>query len=403
MNHRPVLLAALLAVVAVRGNVRGQDPQGTLRIVAEFDLPRHAQFLSLPVELNGKRYRFLIDTGASQTAFDLSLKDELGEPVDTIDVATAGDDIRLPVFACPAATIGKLPLREACARVVGFDLTAVREAAGKDIRGIVGMDFLRHWVVRINPDRGRVSLMSSVDETTAGSAHKLTRVDDIFFLSADIPGWGPEKFLVDTGAVYTSCDLETNLFEWLCHCQTVYGFGTVTYQAGSGRVSRRQGRLSQLTVGPFQHHGLLCCAHARLNIIGLEYLCRHIATFDFPNETAYLRPARRFGHRQPGSTTGLTLVPAAGQTVVDAVDPGSPAESAGIEAEDIIVAAPQSSVDPADIRSLYGFFYSHKGEEVELWVLRGNELLQMSLVPQEDWTWPRQTPAILAETACREE
>jgi hypothetical protein len=401
MTQRPLWLAVLFVVV-LRGEVHGQEAsQSTARVVAEFDISRHAGFLSLPVELNGKKYRFLLDTGASQTAFDLSFQDELGEPIDTIDVATGGSDLRLRVYACPDASIGNLPLRAGCANVVGLDLAAVREAAGKDIRGIVGMDFLRHWVVRINPDRGKIALLSSVDEATAGSPRKLTRVDDSFFLGADIPGWGPEKFLVDTGAVYVSCDLEENLFEWLCHCKTVFGFGTVTYEAASGHVTRRQGRLSQLTMGPFQHHGLLCSAHARLNILGLEYLCRYIITFDFPNETAYFRPAHGFGHREPGSSSGLTVLPQDGQAVVHAVDPTSPADSAGIEPEDVIVAAPQSTVDPVDIRRLYGLLYSRKGQEVELWVLRGNELLKMSLVPRDDWTWPQQDPETSSETACR--
>jgi Aspartyl protease/PDZ domain len=399
MNRCPLALA-LLVVAAAHSAVSGQEAApNTPRIIAEFDIPRHGEVLSLPVELNGRKYRFLLDTGASQTVFDLSFKDELGAPIDTLEFTTAGDTIRLPLFACPPASIGKLPMRALCANVAGHDMAAIREAAGKDIRGVVGMDFLRHWVVRINPDRGKVSLLSSVDETAAGFSSKLTRVDQAFFLSADIPGWGPDKFLVDTGAVGVSCDVEANLFQWLCECKTVFDFGTVTYEAASGRVTKRQGRLSQLTVGPFKHRGLLCSEHSGGNIVGLDYLSRYISTFDFPNEMAYFRPGRSFGHREPGSTSGLTLVSEVGEAVVHAVDPASPAENAGIEPEDVIVAVPQSNVDLADVRALYDLFRCRKGETLELWVLRGNALLRTTVVPSEDWTWPRPTPEI---SCCRE-
>jgi hypothetical protein len=270
---------------------------------------------------------------------------------------------------------------------------------GKDVRGVVGMDFLSHWVLRINPDRGKVSLLSSVDETTAGSSHKLTRVDDAFFLSGDLPGWGSEKFLLDTGAVGVSCDLEENLFQWLCQCKTVFDIGTNSYEAASGRVTQRQGRLGQLTVGPFQHRGLLCCAHGRFSIIGLEYLARYVVTLDFPNQTAYLRPSRRFGYREEGSLTGLTVVPEDGRAVVRAVDPASPAALAGIEPEDVITALPDSNVDPADVRAVYSLFQSHKGREMEIWLRRDGALLRTSVVPREDWTWPKPVPEI---SCCRE-
>jgi hypothetical protein len=388
MNRRPLLLAVLF-LSAAGSTVAAQDSAPVRpRVIAEFGISKHGEFLSLPLELNGKKYRFLLDTGATHTVFDLSFKDELGQPLDEVNVGTVDQDIQVPVFACPDASIGALPLRAACGHVLGFELTGVRKALGKDIRGIIGMDFLQHWVLQIHPERGKISFLSSVDETTAGTPERLTRVDDAYFLSAEIPGWGLEKFLVDTGSLgMTSCNMETNLFQWLCQCKTVFPFGTVMSEVWSG-VTARQGRLAQLTVGPFRHHDLLC-AECRLNMIGLEYLFRYVVTFDFPNETAYLRPCRSFARREPGSSSGLSLVEEDGQTVVHAIDPGSPAEVAGFEPDDVIVAAPQSSLDPAEVHELYDYFWSRKGEEIELWVLRGDELLQLRVKLRDDWTWPK--------------
>src|SRR5215471_12403369 len=60
------------------GQKVGLDPRNVLE---RFDVAKDGDALIVPVEFQGKTYRFLLDTGASVTVFDTSLEPQLGQTV----------------------------------------------------------------------------------------------------------------------------------------------------------------------------------------------------------------------------------------------------------------------------------------------------------------------------------
>ena len=51
----------------------------TPEVLAEFEIPGNTKHITLPVKFKGEEYQFILDTGATDTVFDDSFKDQLGK------------------------------------------------------------------------------------------------------------------------------------------------------------------------------------------------------------------------------------------------------------------------------------------------------------------------------------
>ncbi len=69
--------------------------------------------------------------------------------------------------------------------------------------------------------------------------------------------------------------------------------------------------------------------------------------------------------------------------VIASVAPGSPAEAAGLQVEDIVLRANDTEILRVD--DLIQFTHTHLGQQVELTLQRGNQILHLSLVPRTEW------------------
>ena len=84
----------------------------------------------------------------------------LGKPVGQYEAKTDAGDLKMKTYLPPEAAIGTLKL--SLGGPVGcFDLARLRERIGRDVRGILGMDFLRKKVVVFDFDEGRLQFLKS--------------------------------------------------------------------------------------------------------------------------------------------------------------------------------------------------------------------------------------------------
>ncbi len=110
------------------------------------------------VRIGAKEYPFVLDTGCTGSVFDTSLRPLLGQSIGAIEARdAAGKDLSLDLYPAPDACVGSLPMGDH--PVACHDFTAMREAAGRDIRGFLGMDFLENWIITIDFDEGRVDFL----------------------------------------------------------------------------------------------------------------------------------------------------------------------------------------------------------------------------------------------------
>lgn len=166
-------------------------------VLEEFAIDRDGGPLIIPVVVGGRSCPFVVDTGASFTLFDVSLRPHLAKDVEVKTLLTPTGPRQLTFASAPAASVGRLPLCKG-SPVLLHDLTQIREAVGIDIRGFLGIDFLANYVVKIDFERGRLTLSRSPGRDAGQRLPLLMRAQRPW-LEVNVMGAGPaEMVLVDT-------------------------------------------------------------------------------------------------------------------------------------------------------------------------------------------------------------
>ena len=360
-------------------------PRPTARRSFKFD-PDDCGVL-VPVRIGAKEYTFLLDTGCTMNVFDTSLQPYLGQPAGTIETRDAtGKFLPLALYSAPDAYVGSLPLGEH--RVACYDFTPIREASGRDIRGCLGMEFLKNWVISIDFDEGRVDFLpkgTAAQPAWGGSVPFEYGDTEMPRISATLGKDIETSFEVDTGCFGTG-DLDWVSLFLLSDRHEARNCGKVRQMALSGEYSSSVSRLSHLSVGPF-HHDNLRFSGGRKNILGLDYLSRYRVTIDFPNQQLYLAKAKRFASYDHGPTTGLGALFKASGIIIEYVDEEGPAFAAGVRAKDVLVelcGKPASVLKPREIGTL-----AKAGHLLTMTVERDGKRIQTSFIPYEYEDEPR--------------
>ncbi len=165
----------------------------------------------IPVEINGKRKLFWLDTGSSMSIVASDVAAECGiEPLvtDTLEVATTTGRVPARPAVIKKLQLGGISITNSTAMIVSSELMQVRlgeanaTAAAKKIDGIVGFDIISRLNVRIDYLNSTVRLAKSVKMPGRGPTKNLFWVGTpIVRLIA--PGGIPVHLGLDTGAQET--------------------------------------------------------------------------------------------------------------------------------------------------------------------------------------------------------
>ena len=342
-------------------------------VLAEFKIERGGRDLLLPVRIQEKECLFVVDTGATYSMFDVSLRRFLGEPIGTVEMKTAAEPIKLEQFNPPEAFVGNLDLREG-GPIGCLDLELLRRVMGKDVRGILGMGFLKNYVVRVDFDSGKVRFCrgDSRRHPELGRAVRLYNpggeVGGVLFVQGNLAGVGDIKLLLDTGRNVAG-DLVTELFEKARDKKAV-AEGPAATLAGTRRD--RKTRIRRLALGGFEHRELVM-DEGNQNLIGLGLLSRYVVTLDFPRMKMYLQKGQAFDKLDEIDMSGLHLWRLEGRIVVYSVDKSSPAEAAGIRPEDVVLKVGEADGAEMDLDDLRELLTSGDGKEIKMTIRRGEE------------------------------
>lgn len=377
-THRRAALLVLLMVGAGSATDR-TDRQPKTAGGEEFTIGRNGRLVLLPVQLGQRPIRCMVDTGASLTGFDESLRDELGDLQGTQPIETPAGTKSVEFFACPTARLGRESLNPD-GPVVCVDLEMARRASGKDIRGVIGMDVLRTRRMQIDFDRGTLRFLNALptDRSQLGEKVPLTFPRGGAPCCDVLLGEAVRKrFLLDTGAHGIS--VEASVFDELVDEQQIRSGTPFTSVTVAGAVQGGAGRLTSLAVGPFQHAGLRV---VRLNTstLGMRYLARFQVTFDFPGKALYLRPGERYSIPDLQATSGMTLSSSGTEKVIESVLPDGPADTAGLRPKDILVRIDGRNAADFDHFRLRELLTSEVGKQVPITVRRGQREIDAVLV-----------------------
>ncbi len=381
---RRISLAALLCcLTAAVGraadrfdeHVRSQPRDG-------FGIGKDGRLILLPVRLRDRQLLCLLDTGASMSAVDDSLKGDLGAVTGTRLLQTPAGLKRVEVFNWPEMTLGGRSLKSE-RPIACLSLADARRATNEEILGVIGMDVLRKHRLQIDFDRGILRFLESLPSTLE-LGEKLPiefSRDGPPFIPGSVGNEPTEQFLIDTGAQGNS--LDADLFDRLLSQGAIrLGKSSVSVTI-AGDVKRDRGEVSDFSVGPF---GQSTLRFTRLNInsLGIRYFSRFLVTFDFPGKAVYLRKGAHYRKTEPRATSGLTLNWIDGKAVVNSVRKQGPAEDAGIRPGDVLISVDGDVAVVLDPFMLRLLLTSEVGRKVAMTVQRGNRVLEFEFVLAED-------------------
>jgi len=311
----------------------------------------------------------LFRSGASSTTFDISLRDFLGEPKLKRSAGKDEDgNIReFNIYYAPDAKLGKLSFLYG-GTVLCVDLSALRESTGLDIRGVIGVGFMRRYMLQLDFDEGRLKFF------TSGSAKQIGLGDAVGismsnygcpFVIGKILDKYPCSFLIDTGYP-DSGTLSGDVFAKLIDLGKISAITrSATGPDGDSRTTTAA-RMSELKLGANNYKDLIFERSPRGNILGLDFLSRHVVTLDFPNLQMYLKTGREFEKIDHSDMSGLHLLRKTSGVIVHSVDKESPAATVGIKPGDIIVKIGDKSARKCSLIELRNILRTQEGKTVEI-------------------------------------
>ena len=321
------------------------------QLMERFPVGKNGRLILLPLKFEHKTYSFLVDTGAPITLFDSSLKNRLGEVIRTIRVRTQNGVKQLLVFKSPKATIGSLPV-QTNGSIVCADLSQLRRVSGHNIRGILGMDFLRRHVIRIDCERGDLSFLKSANNAVGTKVVFTDNRNRTPSIEAVVAGIGKRMFAISTGSS-GSGTITSSDFRQLKREGAIQVVGNAMQATLTGQQKQRSGRLQKLQIANVARKGVIFRESA-INTLGLEFLACFTVTFDFPNRVAYLKPGKNFSEPDEHDRSGLHLLRDRRKTTVDSVDKNTPAARAGIRAGDVLVSLNGTKMSHMDLFTIRG-------------------------------------------------
>ncbi|SMB98121.1 PDZ/DHR/GLGF domain protein [Hymenobacter roseosalivarius DSM 11622] len=365
--------------------------------------------LTLPVEiqrnlliistyLNGQGpFNFLLDTGVGTSLLtDPTLRTKLGLRLGRrFRVAGAGQDQPLEAFQTDSVQMtlgdGKVVAPTLTFLILSSDVLNLSGYVGMPIHGILGYDIFHSFVVRIHPAESRIILFSpttfraprgrrwtSMGIDLEGSKAYL-RTQAVVHDSLTLP----LKLVLDTGAGH-ALSLETTSDPRLTlpsrRVRSQLGRGL------NGLINGYLGRVSSLQLGKYKIKSLVTSFPDAADVsqraevfrngnVGLELLKRFDIIIDYTRNQLWLRPNSLYHDPFEHDMSGLDLLATGSDYrhyIILKVEEGSPADVAGLQPTDEILAINLLPVAGLSLTQISRILHSDDGRPLLLIVRRAN-------------------------------
>lgn len=272
--------------------------------------------------------------------------------------------------------------------VLEEDILRFEDYMGIEISGILGIDFFRRFVVRIDYDQNQLTVhdMPPKRYPRRFEAIPITMEQDRIFIDCLIQqsdgGLIAKSLMLDTGA---SLALMFNTDDENVVIPENYIFGDLGRGLG-GNIQGFVGRVDYMFLGSNRLNDILSSYHIpqeseidvkfirRTGIIGSEVLSRFEVIIDLINNKLLLSPTQRINDRFEYDMSGMVLEPIADENFdfvfnVDYVMENSPAHEAGIRNGDILlnISGIPGKITPVKV---FNLLRSRPGRQIKATLLR---------------------------------
>ena len=244
-------------------------------------------FVTLRLE-HGEELLFMVDTGSPVTILDRSLQSRLGNRLGTAKVFLPYYGRRRPagVYRAPKLYVGNSQLVTS-KWVVTDDVMSM--APGSPLRGVLGMDCLRHYCVQLDFPNNKLRFL----DPEAPASENLGKPHPLTFSSGPLEVYFRESFFdlkhadslieLDTGIYWDGATTLKVLRQAVQEQKAVW----TTPVKMSATQTNHRAHFQAAAFSGDTYSDLLIDAHFR-NSVGLRFLARHLVTMNFPKRTMYL-------------------------------------------------------------------------------------------------------------------
>ena len=334
-------------------------------------------FYSIKAVFMGKQTHFFVDTGASITCLNFS---DVNSPSDfnVLYALNSASYTNLPITVrdCPPILIGQRSFEPLFAFT--NDLGAVIESANVQAAGILGMNCLRTYVVKFDPDHRLFSIGGIVPTKTKSLALAIPLSETsagVYSFKASI-NEREISLELDTGQecglAITSAD-----FEMLGIPITNWYSESIAAVGGGETNAAKYSRINKLKIGNYTYSNMIFMIDNTTNLnsrVGQEFLSRHVVTADFPDRVLYLQPGSHFTEPDELDMSGMSVSAGSNGISVYSVMDRSPAAMAGIEEGDIILEMDGRDTSAFDVNDVRVTLKRSPGRLIKMKVRRKNEI-----------------------------
>ncbi|HEX8811619.1 MAG TPA: aspartyl protease family protein [Terracidiphilus sp.] len=349
----------------------------------------------LPVQVNGKTFEMILDTGAAisglsqQTASALQLQKS-----GTATVTGNGESRpKIELARNVGFRLGDVELLEKLVGIEQWDDLELRE--GKAIAGFLGVNLFRRYVVELDYPNRTLSIFEPENFVYAGPGARVTLIQKhgaaLFHAVIQLAGHDPipSELAIDSGT-YSALRLYRPFVEKHHLLQEKppgidsYGFGL------GGEFSERLGRVASLKSGALEikepvtafstSHGGATSGHGYDGTIGGEILSHFRVILDYPDQRVILEPASNFAEPWESDTSGAIFraTDSSLRTIsVAHVLDNTPAAAGGLKGGDIISSVNEQKASSLGVDGLRRLFYSPGKYHLE--IQRGQKTLEADI------------------------
>lgn len=397
------VVRALLLFLPFAAGAQFDVPERTelARDVVTVPLVKNGDFYDVDVQVNGRPFRFTVETGANFFGITARAAQALGLRVDSAEA--------MPGMRAAVARVETLTLGGATGATFRGLSARVLPRFASDVDGIVSLPVLRNLLATLDLggntlrlERGALPAPNGRDVLPFAGADRGERVD----------------FAIDVGGVAAPAVVDTRSSFWLITPDSLGGalrldaparFVTQAMGPTLGTFTLRGARLTApLRVGPVAfERGVVMLRDRPGTVLGVPLLEHLVLTIDQVNrrvrvaprgdervvrvppqgwETSPARGAPSAAPNMPPSGTwtmgfGMAGAPGAAELRVVTVFPGSSAEKVGLKVDDRVVefdGTPAESLGPAVTRAA-----AARGRPVKVVVLRDGGRVELTVSPYQ--------------------
>jgi predicted aspartyl protease len=351
----------------------------------------------IPVYINDKGpYDFILDTGVAPLLItDPTIIDTLDlRYLRSIKLKGLGDGEDLDAFISNGirANIGRASIQNISTAILKKDIFNLSNYVGMHIYGLIGFDFFNSFVVKINYPAKKLSFyLPDKQVKRKGEKIPMKLISNKPYITAKVnlqqQGLKNLNFIVDIGASH-ALSLES-------YNEKAFPLPVLKIKANlgmgiGGHINGYLGRVSRVMVGNYDFNNVLTSfpdyqdAGAKLRTrerngnLGADILKHFHLTFDYQDSAMYIRPNKFYKNEFEHDMCGMEIYvdeKTTNRYFVGNIEPGSPAEIAGILSNDEIVSVNLTKIDQFSLDDLTNLFKSGNDRKIIVEIFRNNVLL----------------------------